>query len=665
MTSGHTDNLQPDANPAHFPRPYPVGRYAGDDPARLHGRRRGPRSRRARRPHGAHGGKGRIVRRQGRRPAALCRLRDRSRRSGSSPAAASPTVQRRLRPSTRATTSRPSSAPKRRSGAIQGGRETGQAAPPDRLSLHGPAAHPGARCRSGTTPSRHFSPAASRPRTTSEPGSAGHGTKEPTKRTWPRLADRYGDIRPGAALLRPRERLRVLQGLRVADLRHGRGRPRRVASRGLVAGEVRLRGVPPPPGSHAHGDRVPGSHPRVLPGLPREHQDRVSTASWPDRRSCAPSSSWRSSTPVSSACPSARCRRSSWSSRPDSCCAPSTSSSPTPSELTGSSTGTSRTRCCAVRPRVLLTNLWQASRLQPLTYGSRPRSPASPWTRNSTRSTSGDVRRRESGCSARSTEGVRYFTHYVPSPKSRLRAFLDAQQCVERDHGLIRSRWSSPQPGATPAPRETASAPAPPGRGDDGSTVEIAFVNNMPDSAFEATERQFIGLLEQRGLQRSMTRRWSSTATGFPAFPALRRSSSASRTTTGRSRTSIARRPDGLIVTGTEPRADDLRNEPYWEPLAELITWAEQVDCVRGRLVPVGARGRAVVRRHRAPVRCPRSAPASSCKRSGNDHPLTDGLGGLVAIPHSRLNDLPAERLACLRLRQSDRVARSSPGPWP
>jgi len=29
------------------------------------------------------------------------------------------------------------------------------------------------------------------------------------------------------------------------------------------------------------------------------------------------------------------------------------------------------------------------------------------------------------------TEGVRYFTHYVPSPKSRLRAFLDAQRCVE------------------------------------------------------------------------------------------------------------------------------------------------------------------------------------------------------------------------------------------
>ena len=33
LTSGHTDNTQPDANPAHFPRPYPVGRYAGTIPA--------------------------------------------------------------------------------------------------------------------------------------------------------------------------------------------------------------------------------------------------------------------------------------------------------------------------------------------------------------------------------------------------------------------------------------------------------------------------------------------------------------------------------------------------------------------------------------------------------------------------------------------------------
>jgi len=29
------------------------------------------------------------------------------------------------------------------------------------------------------------------------------------------------------------------------------------------------------------------------------------------------------------------------------------------------------------------------------------------------------------------TEGVRYFTYHLPSPRSRLRPVLDAQACVE------------------------------------------------------------------------------------------------------------------------------------------------------------------------------------------------------------------------------------------
>jgi len=78
----------------------------------------------------------------------------------------------------------------------------------------------------------------------------------------------------------------------------------------------------------------------------------------------------------------------------------------------------------------LLNNLWQGSRLQPLTYGetevasvdlNEEYHPISLWGRPAQRIwLLGSL-----------AEGVRYFTHYVPSPKSRLRAFLDAQQCVE------------------------------------------------------------------------------------------------------------------------------------------------------------------------------------------------------------------------------------------
>ena len=58
--------------------------------------------------------------------------------------------------------------------------------------------------------------------------------------------------------------------------------------------------------------------------------------------------------------------------------------------------------------------------------------------------------------------------------------------------------WADPIPlviasaGGNTGATEDGERAAPLGRAD-GSTVEIAFVNNMPDSAFEETERQFIG----------------------------------------------------------------------------------------------------------------------------------------------------------------------------
>ena len=85
----------------------------------------------------------------------------------------------------------------------------------------------------------------------------------------------------------------------------------------------------------------------------------------------------------------------------------------------------------------LLTNLWQSGRLQPLAYGDTEVAsvalneefhPINMWGRPT----------EKIWLFGSLTEGVRYFTHYVPSPKSRLRAFLDAQQCVERILGYRR-----------------------------------------------------------------------------------------------------------------------------------------------------------------------------------------------------------------------------------
>jgi homoserine O-succinyltransferase len=165
----------------------------------------------------------------------------------------------------------------------------------------------------------------------------------------------------------------------------------------------------------------------------------------------------------------------------------------------------------------------------------------------------------------------------------------------------------------------------------------------MPDSAFEATERQFVDLLESATLEMSNT----TVRLSRYSLPGLARSTAIEQRV---SRDYVpfdliyGGRPDGLIVTGTEPLTDDLRTESYWEPLTELITWAEGstasalLSCLAAHAAALLFDG---IERHTLAVKC--SGVFVQAIRT--DHPLTEGLGGLVRMPHSRLNDLPSALL--------------------
>jgi homoserine O-succinyltransferase len=169
--------------------------------------------------------------------------------------------------------------------------------------------------------------------------------------------------------------------------------------------------------------------------------------------------------------------------------------------------------------------------------------------------------------------------------------------------------------------------------------VKVGLVNNMPDSAFDETEQQFLRLL----------------ASGMPAIGVgIRRYWMPGIQRDARTRRKIRRNyrpidalyadpPDALVVTGTEPRHADLRDEPYWEPLSSLLQWAERhvpatlLSCLasHGALLtidgidrrPLAAKLHGVFRQQ------PRAA-----------HRLVEGLG-TAAFPHSRLNDVPTELL--------------------
>jgi hypothetical protein len=78
----------------------------------------------------------------------------------------------------------------------------------------------------------------------------------------------------------------------------------------------------------------------------------------------------------------------------------------------------------------LLTNLHTAGRLTEMHYGEEPVGSIALDDALHPLDTAGSVQRRLWVFGAVS-EGARYFTHYIPSPRSRVRAFLDAQRCVD------------------------------------------------------------------------------------------------------------------------------------------------------------------------------------------------------------------------------------------
>src|SRR5437588_9480889 len=107
-------------------------------------------------------------------------------------------------------------------------------------------------------------------------------------------------------------------------------------------------------------------------------------------------------------------------------------------------------------------------------------------------------------------------------------------------------------------------------RGSNSRCLDIGLINNMPDAALNATVRQFRTLLGAAADDLLVRL----TLYTLPEVP---------RTEFGREQVSSYcpfdslwdSRLDGLIVTGTEPRAANLKDEPYWQSLKRVLEWAE------------------------------------------------------------------------------------------
>jgi homoserine O-succinyltransferase len=178
----------------------------------------------------------------------------------------------------------------------------------------------------------------------------------------------------------------------------------------------------------------------------------------------------------------------------------------------------------------------------------------------------------------------------------------------------------------------------------EADLIDIAFVNNMPDKALEATERQFLRLVAASGKGLTVRIR-------FYFVPDIPRSEWG-RHHVAASYAPIAElwnsRPDALIVTGTEPRTSDLSAEPYWSTLVDLIEWAKAnvVSAIWSCLAcHVLVRHLDHIERHRLGAKC---WGVFRCE-CVDQHPLLDGLAFPLSIPHSRWNDLDVNQLKAAR----------------
>jgi homoserine O-succinyltransferase/O-acetyltransferase len=170
--------------------------------------------------------------------------------------------------------------------------------------------------------------------------------------------------------------------------------------------------------------------------------------------------------------------------------------------------------------------------------------------------------------------------------------------------------------------------------------LTIGLVNNMPDSACYATERQFLNLLRTASDNIPVHVRLFAIP-GVPRAEHMRRELA----TRYHDIDQVWDSPlDGLIVTGTEPRAEKLQSEPYWQALSQLVDWASDntISTVWSCLA-----AHAAVLHIDGIVRQPLAVKLSgvfACE-SLACHQLSAGVEPRWHMPHSRLNDLPASAL--------------------
>jgi len=166
--------------------------------------------------------------------------------------------------------------------------------------------------------------------------------------------------------------------------------------------------------------------------------------------------------------------------------------------------------------------------------------------------------------------------------------------------------------------------------------LHIGLLNMMPDSALAATERQFFRLVGQSnqiaqfyvhpfslaGLERSADAR-AHIERWYEPFERIREQGL-----------------DGLIITGANVAGRNLADEPFWEPLIEVVDWAyENVTSTLCSCLATHAVMQFRYGQTRQPLPAKRWGVYSH-RVVDRHHPLVRSVNTLFDVPHSRFNEV-------------------------
>jgi homoserine O-succinyltransferase len=164
--------------------------------------------------------------------------------------------------------------------------------------------------------------------------------------------------------------------------------------------------------------------------------------------------------------------------------------------------------------------------------------------------------------------------------------------------------------------------------------LTIGLVNNMPDSALKPTERQFMRLLQDAAPPNVHIRFHCFALASIARGSALQTHIAQHYSNIGVLKQAAI---DGLIVTGAEPIADDLHDEPYWPELTSIVDWAAANtrstiwSCLAAHGAVLHLDG---IARHRLDAKC---SGVYDCAKVADDW-LTRNIRSPLKISHSRYN---------------------------